>query len=29
MKDIGYIGNKPMAKWEMPPAAVLKQLGLE
>ncbi|MCC7004116.1 MAG: gluconate 2-dehydrogenase subunit 3 family protein [Gemmatimonadaceae bacterium] len=29
MKDIGYIGNKPMAKWDMPPAAVLKQLGLD
>ena len=29
MKDIGYIGNVPLAKWEMPPAAVLKQLGLD
>lgn len=29
MKDIGYIGNVPLAKWDMPPAAVLKQLGLD
>jgi hypothetical protein len=28
MKDIGYVGNVPMEKFEGPPAAVLKKLGL-
>ncbi len=29
MKDIGYVGNTPLPKWDLPPAAVLKQLGLD
>ena len=29
MKDIGYMGNVALPKWELPPAAVLKKLGLE
>lgn len=29
MKDIGYVGNVALPKWELPPAAVLKQLGVE
>jgi gluconate 2-dehydrogenase gamma chain len=28
MKDVGYVGNVALPKWELPPAAVLKQLGL-
>jgi gluconate 2-dehydrogenase gamma chain len=28
MKDVGYVGNTAMLKWEPPPPAVLKQLGL-
>jgi hypothetical protein len=28
MKDIGYVGNVPMEKFEGPPAAVLKKMGL-
>ena len=28
MKDIGYVGNVPLEKFDGPPAAVLKQLGL-
>lgn len=28
MKDLQYIGNVPLAKWDGPPAAVLKHLGL-
>lgn len=28
MKDVGYVGNTAMLKWELPPAAVLKKLGL-
>jgi len=28
MKDIGYVGNTALPKWELPPAAVLKKLGL-
>jgi gluconate 2-dehydrogenase gamma chain len=29
MKDIGYVGNVALPKWDLPPAAVLKHLGLE
>lgn len=29
MKDLGYVGNTALPKWELPPAAVLKHLGLE
>lgn len=29
MKDIGYVGNTALPKWELPPKAVLKQLGLD
>ncbi len=29
MKDIGYVGNTALPKWDPPPAAVLKHLGLE
>lgn len=29
MKDIGYVGNIALPKWELPPKAVLKHLGLE
>ena len=28
MKDIGYIGNMALPKWDPPPPAVLKHLGL-
>jgi gluconate 2-dehydrogenase gamma chain len=28
MKDIGYVGNTALPKWDLPPAAVLKKLGL-
>lgn len=28
MKDIGYMGNVALAKWDAPPDAVLKKLGL-
>lgn len=28
MKDIGYIGNMALPKWDAPPPAVLKHLGL-
>lgn len=28
MKDIGYVGNVALPKWDPPPAAVLKHLGL-
>jgi hypothetical protein len=28
MKDIGYVGNVPLATFDGPPAAVLKQLGI-
>ncbi len=28
MKDVGYVGNVALPKWELPPTAVLKQLGL-
>lgn len=28
MKDIGYVGNTALPKWDLPPAAVLKHLGL-
>ena len=28
MKDVGYVGNTALPKWELPPAAVLKHLGL-
>ena len=28
MKDIGYVGNAASMTWELPPAAVLKKLGL-
>lgn len=29
MKDIGYIGNVPLDKWELPPPEVMRRLGLE
>ncbi len=29
MKDIGYVGNVALPKWDLPPASVLKHLGLE
>ena len=29
MKDIGYVGNVALPKWDPPPRAVLKHLGLE
>jgi hypothetical protein len=29
MKDIGYVGNVALPKWDPPPAAVLKAVGLE
>jgi gluconate 2-dehydrogenase gamma chain len=29
MADLQYIGNVPLARWEAPPAAVLKHLGLQ
>ena len=29
MKDVGYVGNMALPKWEAPPKAVLKHLGLE
>ncbi len=29
MKDIGYVGNTALPRWELPPAAVLKKLGLD
>lgn len=28
MKDVGYVGNMALPKWDLPPAAVLKKLGL-
>ncbi|MDX2183221.1 MAG: gluconate 2-dehydrogenase subunit 3 family protein [Gemmatimonadaceae bacterium] len=28
MKDIGYVGNVPLDKWELPPPEVMKRLGL-
>ena len=28
MKDLQYIGNVPLAKWDGPPAEVLRKLGL-
>ncbi len=28
MRDIGYVGNTPLAKYDGPPSAVLKRLGL-
>lgn len=28
MKDIGYIGNMALPKWDPPPPAVLEHLGL-
>lgn len=29
MKDIGFVGNQAALKWELPPKAVLKALGLD
>jgi len=29
MKDVGYVGNVALPKWELPPAAVLRKVGLE
>jgi gluconate 2-dehydrogenase gamma chain len=29
MKDIGYVGNVALPKWDLPPQSVLKHLGLE
>ncbi|MSU04882.1 MAG: gluconate 2-dehydrogenase subunit 3 family protein, partial [Pedosphaera sp.] len=28
MKDLGYIGNVPLAKFDGPPPEVLKHMGL-
>lgn len=28
MADLGYVGNVPLARWERPPDAVLRHLGL-
>lgn len=28
MKDLGYVGNVPLAKFELPPAEVLRKLGI-
>lgn len=28
MKDVGYVGNMALPRWDLPPAAVLKKLGL-
>lgn len=29
MKDVGYVGNMALPKWELPPTAVRKKLGLD
>jgi len=29
MKDVGYVGNMALPRWDLPPAAVLKKLGLD
>ena len=29
MRDLEYIGNTPLASWELPPPEVLRHLGLE
>jgi Gluconate 2-dehydrogenase subunit 3 len=29
MDDIGYVGNVPLAQWDLPPAAALRHVGLE
>ena len=29
MKDIGYVGNVASPKWELPPKAILRKLGLD
>lgn len=29
MRDLGYVGNVPLASYDGPPAAVLKRMGLE
>jgi hypothetical protein len=29
MKDIGYVGNVPLASFDGPPTEVLRKLGLE
>jgi hypothetical protein len=29
MKDVGYMGNMALPKWDPPPAAILKKLGLD
>ena len=29
MADIGYVGNLPSTEWGLPPAEVLRHLGLE
>lgn len=29
MDDIGYVGNVPLAQWNLPPAAALRHVGLE
>jgi hypothetical protein len=28
MRDIGYVGNMPLAKFEGPPAELIQKLGL-
>lgn len=29
LADLGYVGNTPLPKWELPPRSVLRHLGLE
>lgn len=29
MKDLGYVGNVPLQRWDSPPPEVLRRLGLE
>jgi hypothetical protein len=29
MKDLGYVGNVPLASFDGPPVEVLRRLGLE
>jgi len=29
MTDLGYVGNVPLTRWELPPPAVMKHLGLD
>jgi gluconate 2-dehydrogenase gamma chain len=29
MRDVGYVGNVALPKWELPPIEVRRKLGLE